>query len=258
VEANAQVLGRDLEWLHGHDDADELPGVHRVGSAALSLGQDARLGPGVVVDTRDGPVRLDDGVVVEGPARLTGPLLLGPGTQVFGGHLSRLSTGPVCKLRGEIDTAVLTGYCNKAHDGYLGHALLGRWVNLGALTTNSDLKNDYGPVRVQIGDQVVDTGLMKVGVFLGDHVKTGIGTVLNTGSVVGAGTNVFGGGMPPKYLPPFSWAGGGEVVPFRWEKFLKVAQVVAARRSQPWTPGVEAVLRRLWNATHGDGPGEST
>ena len=147
---------------------------------------------------------------------------------------------------------VFCGFDNKAHDGYLGHALVGRWVNLGALTTNSDLKNDYGPVRVDLPGGTVDTGLMKVGALLGDHVKTGIGTVLNTGTVVGAGSNVFGGGMPPKAIPPFSWVGGGAVVPYRWEKFLQVAQTVVARRDQPWTPGVEAVLHRLWTATHGD------
>ena len=119
------------------------------------------------------------------------------------------------------------------------------------MTTNSDLKNDYGPVRVDLPGGTVDTGLMKVGVFLGDHVKTGIGTVLNTGTVVGVGTNVFGGGMPPKSLPPFSWAAPGDVAPFRWEKFLQVARVVTSRRDQPWTPGVEAILRRLWERTHG-------
>lgn len=260
VEHNAAVLTGDLmgrlqEEPHGEDarTVADLAGVFGIGDGPVSLGPGSGVGPGVILDTRGGPIRLEAGVQVAGPARLVGPVHLGRGCQVFGGHLSRLSAGPVCKLRGEIDTAVLTGFVNKAHDGYLGHALTGRWVNLGALTTNSDLKNDYGPVRVELPGGTVDTGMMKVGVFLGDHVKTGIGTVLNTGSVVGAGSNVFGGGMPPKALPPYSWAGGGQVVPFRWEKFLQVARVVAARRDQPWTPGVEAILRRLWERTHGNG-----
>ncbi|MEJ2541919.1 MAG: hypothetical protein P8188_18455, partial [Gemmatimonadota bacterium] len=250
VSRNAEALTEDLLHLYGAEGVG--PGAaDRVGDGPVTMAAGASVGPGVILDTRDGPVRLEDGVQVQGPARLTGPLHLGPGCRVFGGHLSRLSAGPVCKLRGEIDTSVLLGFVNKAHDGYLGHALAGRWVNLGALTTNSDLKNDYGPVRVELPSGTVDTGLAKVGVFLGDHVKTGIGTVLNTGSVVGAGTNVFGGGMPPKSLPPFSWAGNGRVVPFRWEKFLQVAQVVTARRDQAWTPGNEAILRALWERTHG-------
>lgn len=255
VESNAGALADDLAHLHGRESSFAPPaGVHVVGDGGVSLGTSARIGPAVVLDTRDGPIRLDDGVAVEGPARLVGPLHLGTGSVVFGGHLSRLSAGPVCKLRGEIDTAVLLGFVNKAHDGYLGHALLGRWVNLGALTTNSDLKNDYGPVRVELPSGTVETGSIKVGAFLGDHVKTGIGTVLNTGAVVGAGSNVFGGGMPPKSLPPFSWFGGGALAPYRWEKFLEVARTVTARRNQPWTPGNERVLRALWEATHGKAP----
>jgi hypothetical protein len=254
VDGNPDALTADLGHLFPGDRAYLPPEVHHLGDAPVSVHSSAQIGPGVILDTREGPIRLDEGVVVEGPARLTGPLHLGPGSRVFGGHLSRLSAGPVCKLRGEVDTTVLLGFVNKAHDGYLGHALVGRWVNLGALTTNSDLKNDYGPVRVQLASGTVDTGLMKVGVFLGDHVKTGIGTVLNTGTVVGAGSNVFGGGMPPKALPPFSWAGNGAVTAFRWDKFLEVAKVVLSRRDERWTPGVEAVLHRLWRSTHGEAP----
>ncbi|HSM06165.1 MAG TPA: putative sugar nucleotidyl transferase [Longimicrobiales bacterium] len=253
VERNAVRLSDDLGTMYGSGESVAPDGCWRLGEAPVSLGEGAEVGPGVVLDTRGGPIRLDDGVVVEGPARLVGPLHLGPGCRVFGGQVGRLSAGPVCKLRGEIDSSVLVGYVNKAHDGYLGHALLGRWVNLGALTTNSDLKNDYGPVRVELPSGTVDTGRMKIGVFLGDHVKTGIGTVLNTGAVVGAGCNVFGGGMPPKTLPPFSWAGGGTVVPFRWDKFIEVARVVMARRDQPLADGTIRILKGLWERTHGSG-----
>ncbi|MDT8341412.1 MAG: hypothetical protein RQ751_07865, partial [Longimicrobiales bacterium] len=254
VDRNARTLADDLVALHPGGGSYLEPGVHRVGDHPVSLGHGARVGPGVIVDTRVGPVRLDDDAIAEGPARLTGPLHLGAGSHLFGGHLARVSAGPRCKLRGEVADTILIGYANKAHDGYLGHALVGRWVNLGAFTTNSDLKNDYGDVRVQLPTGVVDTGLMKVGVLLGDHVKTGIGTLLTTGALVGAGCNLFGGGMALRVVAPFSWAGTHEVVPYRWEKFLQVARTVVARRDQPWTPGVEAVLRRLWDATHGARP----
>jgi UDP-N-acetylglucosamine diphosphorylase/glucosamine-1-phosphate N-acetyltransferase len=252
IEANADILRDDLDRA-GHRDAFQLhPGVHLEGAGGVSLGPDSRVGPGVVIDTRDGPVRIDRGAVVEGPARLVGPLHLGPGSHVFGGHVARASIGPVCKLRGEIADAVFIGYANKAHDGYLGHALVGRWVNLGAGTTNSDLKNNYGPVRVRLPDGDQDTGLSKVGVFLGDHVKTGIGTLLTTGGVVATGSNVFGGGgVPPRHVPAFRWGGAdGAWVPYRWEKFVETARVVMARRNQELTPGVEAVLRRIWQASH--------
>lgn len=226
-------------------------GVVRIGDGVLSLAPTATVEPGVVVDTRDGPVRLEDGVRVEGPARLVGPLWLGAGTLVFGGHVGSSSIGPVCKVRGEIAGSVLLGWDNKAHDGHLGHALLGRWVNLGAGTTNSDLKNNYGTVRVWTPDGEVDTGRIKVGCLLGDHVKTGIGTPLNTGCVVGAGSNVFGGAMPPTVVPPFSWGSGTELGTYRLDKFIEVAQAAMARRRQELSPGVRAILERAWRATRG-------
>lgn len=252
VHANAGALAADLEHRFPGADDPLPPGVLREGPPGVSLGAGARVGPGVVLDTRGGPIRLEAGVTVEGPCRLTGPVHLGEGTAVRGGRISRVSAGPGCRLGGEVDTAVLLGYANKAHEGYLGHALVGRWVNLGALTTGSDLRNDYRPVRVGIPGGPQDSGLLKVGVFLGDHVRTGIGTLLNSGTVVGAGSALFGGGMAPKSVPPFTWAGPGEASVYRWESFLDTARTVVARRDQPWTPGVERILRRLHETAHGE------
>lgn len=242
---NADWIARDIPrlWLDDHEPA----GVIRLGMGPLSMAADAEIEPGVVVDTRDGPVRLDRGVRVAGPARLTGPLWVGPGSTVLGGSVGTSSVGPVCKVRGELADSVLLGFVNKAHDGHLGHAVLGRWVNLGAGTINSDLKNNYGPVRVWTPDGDVDTGLVKVGCFLGDHVKTGIGTLLNTGAVVGAGSNLFGGAMPPTVVPPFSWGSGSDLTDFRLDKFLEVAERAMARRARDLTPGVRRILTRAWH-----------
>lgn len=247
-------LGRDLVARYDPaDDPGALDGVHRVGDHPLSLGNGASIGPGVVLDLRAGPIRLDDGARIEGPARIAGPFLLGPSSIVFGGHLSRTATGAHCKLRGEVADTVFLGFANKAHDGYLGHALVGRWVNLGAGTINSDLKNSYGDVRVELPHARIDTGLMKVGALLGDHVKTGIGTLLTTGAVVGAGTNVFGGGpAAPRLLPPFSWSAASVLEPFRFAKFVEVARAAMGRRGHDLSPGVEEVLRRLWTKVHGE------
>src|SRR5690606_22524167 len=146
VRRNPEAIARDVGRLFERSPTPD--GVHVLGDCGLSLGAGATIEPGVVVDTRGGPVRLDEGARVEGPARLTGPLYVGAGSTVFGGHVATSSIGPVCKVRGEIADSVLVGFTNKAHDGYLGHALVGRWVNLGAFTTNSDLKNNYGAVTV--------------------------------------------------------------------------------------------------------------
>ena len=255
VSENGDALRADLEASCTFTDAPLPDGVHLVGPGRVSLGAGAEIGPGVILDTRGGPIRLDDGCTVDGPARLVGPLHLGPGSVVFGGHLANVCTGPVCKLRGEIADSVICGYSNKAHDGYLGHALLGRWVNLGAGTTNSDLKNNYSEIRVTTGAGTFDTGRIKVGVFLGDHVKTGIGTMLNTGTAIGAGSNVFGGGMPPKWVPPFSWSWPKGNRPYRFDAFEEVARIVAGRRDQPWPDGMTALFRRLHETTHGTDPG---
>ena len=249
VARNAQQIGEDITALSY--DSQHPAGVTLIGDGGLSLGEGAQIEPGTYVDTRSGPVRLEKGARVEGPARLTGPLFVGHDSIVYGGHVGASSIGPVCKLRGEVAESVLLGYVNKAHDGYLGHALLGRWVNLGAMTTNSDLKNNYGSVKVWTPDGEMDTGLAKVGCFLGDHVKTGIGTVLNTGSVIGAGSNLFGGVMPPTVVPPFSWGSGSDLRDHRLDKFMETAERAMSRRSEVLTAGVRRILEDAWEATAG-------
>jgi hypothetical protein len=154
-------------------------------------------------------------------------------------------------VRGEVADSVFAGFINKAHDGYIGHALLGRWVNLGAFTTNSDLKNNYRPVRVWTPDGERDTQMLKVGCFLGDHVKTSIGTVLNTGTVIGAGSNVYGGIMPPTVVPPFSWGSGPDLRDHQCDKFMQTAERAMARRDLALTPGVRRILQEAWRATAG-------
>jgi UDP-N-acetylglucosamine diphosphorylase/glucosamine-1-phosphate N-acetyltransferase len=249
VAENAACIAEDIDTLWG--EADDAPHVVRIGDGAVSLAEGAEIEPGVHVDTRGGPVRLAEGARVEGPARLTGPLFVGRGSRVLGGHVGTSSIGPVCIVRGELADSVLLGFVNKAHDGYIGHALLGRWVNLGAFTTNSDLKNNYRPVHVWTPDGDLDTGRLKVGCFIGDHVKTGIGTVLNTGTVIGAGSNVFGGLMPPVVVPPFSWGSGPDLRDHNLDKFLATAERAMGRRDQKLTPGVRAILEGAWAATAG-------
>lgn len=249
VARNEARIGRDIDRLWQAND--DPPGIVRLGDHGISLGEGAEIEAGVQVDLRAGPIRLAEGARVEGPARITGPLYLGPDSTILGGAVGTSSIGPVCLVRGEVAHSVLLAFVNKAHDGYLGHAILGRWVNLGAFTTNSDLKNNYGTVKVWTLDGDVDTGLLKVGCFLGDHVKTGIGTVLNTGTVVGAGSNVFGGVMPPTVVPPFSWGAGVDLRDHRLDKFLETADRVMRRRGREMPSGVRLLLERAWKDTAG-------
>jgi len=260
VEANPDRLRRDLSFLtgpngwEGSHSLPELPGVIRIGDADVTAAADVEVDPGVVLDTRPGPIHLAAGVRIRSFTTLVGPAFIGPGSLLLGGVLEAISCGPVCRLRGEISASVILGYSNKAHDGYLGHSLVGRWVNLGAFTTNSDLKNNYGSIRVPRGPEgEVDTGRIKVGVFLGDHVKTGIGTLMGAGTVVGAGCNVFGGGIAPRWLPPFSWAGPGSTTPWLLAPFLETASRAMSRRGVTLSPGMREFLTKAWVSTHGTG-----
>ncbi len=251
LEAPAQ-LGRDLAAAPAPGAARLPEGVHRVGDAPVIVGDAVRIEPGALFDTRDGAIRLEDGVEVRTGTRLAGPALIGPRSRLLGGTLERIAAGPFSYLRGEVTDTVVLGYTNKAHDGHLGHAYVGKWVNLGALTTNSDLKNNYRPVKVWTPFGVQNSGQMKIGSFLGDHVKTGIGLLLGTGTVVGAGANVFGVAMPPTYVPPFSWGVGSDLGEYRLEEFLQTAATAMGRRDVELDERGRRYLESCWRKGRGE------
>ncbi|MDT8367722.1 MAG: hypothetical protein RQ745_00840 [Longimicrobiales bacterium] len=261
IEHNPALLAADLDAFHGLGP-DGTPTHHRYEghpSAWIERGhpvwthEDVDIGPGVILDAREGAIRLDQGVRVSGPARLSGPLHLGWDTWVLGGSVARSSIGPVSKVHGEIADSILLGWANKAHDGHLGHALVGRWVNLGAGTTNSDLRNDYATVKVELPDRRVDSGLVKLGCMIGDHVKTGIGTLIPSGATLGAGSQIATGGLVAARIPPFSWVTSRGIDAYRLDRFEDAMRAVMARRYQLPSPGVIRILRRLHAEVHGAG-----
>ena len=193
--------------------------------------------PGVVFDVRPGPVVLEAGVEVRHGTRLEGPTFVGVRSKVLGGFVRASAFGPECRVHGEIAASVFLGFANKSHDGFLGHSVVGHWVNLGALTTTSNLKNTYGPVRLEVDGRTLDTGRPNLGTLFGDHAKTAIGTMLATGTVIGAGANVFGPPTPPKHVPPFAWGSAGDER-LTADGFLRIAGRVLPRR------GVELTAER--------------
>ena len=249
MAGNGEQVCSDVPILFPESRFTVPEGVHVSGAERVSLGDPVHLEPGVHLDAIDGPIRLSDGVRVSAFTRLAGPAFIGPDTHVLGGSLGDVTIGPACRVRGEVSSTVLLGYVNKAHEGYLGHAYVGKWVNLGALTTNSDLKNNYGTVRVHTAEGSVDTGLIKVGCFLGDHVKTGIGTLLPTGCVIGLGSNLFGGLMSPPHVPPFSWGTGERLEEYDIERFLDTAARVMSRRAMSLENGNRTLLQGAWERT---------
>jgi UDP-N-acetylglucosamine diphosphorylase/glucosamine-1-phosphate N-acetyltransferase len=185
--------------------------------------------PHVVFDATAGPIMIHSGSHIRAFTRITGPCYIGREVQVMGGDITVCSIGDVSKVRGEISNTIFIGHANKSHDGFVGHSYLGRWVNLGASTVTSNLKNTYGTVGLWTPSGVRDTGMQLLGTMFGDHVKTGIGMRLTTGTVLGAGANVYGS-MPPKVVSPFSWGDGTPYSVYRADKFVETAARMMSRR----------------------------
>ena len=223
------------------------PGTHIDDPENLWVGDDVSLGAGVVIATGPGPVVLDRGVEIQPHVYLEGPLYIGPGTIIKAGSriLGETSIGAGCRIAGEVAETTCGDLSNKQHDGFIGHSLLGSWVNLGALTTCSDLKNNYGPVRVDLGEGPVETGQRFIGLMLGDHAKTAIGTLFDTGTSVGFAANIFGSQRPPKFVGNFCW-GGTEGCPlYEVERALNTAAVVMGRRGCKLTEQHRALFTAL-------------
>ncbi len=180
-----------------------------------------------------------------------GPCSIGNGTIVKAGAriYEDTSVGEVCKVGGEVESSIIHSFSNKQHDGFLGHSYLGMWVNLGADTNNSDLKNNYGSVKVVINDEQIDSGSQFMGLTMGDHAKTAINTMFNTGTVVGVACNVFGGGFPPKYIPSFTWGGPEAITTYAMERSIEVAKRAMARRNVQLTDATERLLKKIFDLT---------
>jgi UDP-N-acetylglucosamine diphosphorylase/glucosamine-1-phosphate N-acetyltransferase len=242
-----------LEVLLEDDCADFLHAARQdvpegsivLGDAARVVCRAAAVEPGVVFDVRHGPVVLEEGVEVRHGTRLEGPIFARPRTRILGGFIRGSSFGPECRVHGEVAATVFIGYDNKSHDGFVGHSVLGPWVNLGAGTTTSNLKNTYGTVRLEPRGARIETGRLNLGTLFGDHAKTAIGTMLSTGTIVSAGANVFGG-LPPKYLPPFAW-GSDATERVSEDGFLRVAERVLGRRGVDFSGAVRNSLQLMYS-----------
>lgn len=221
----------------------------------IFVGEGSTVEAGVVIDGRGGPVHVGRNVVIHGPTRLEGPCYIGSYSVIDGARIrSGTSIGRVCRIGGEVEESIFHGYVNKHHDGFIGHSYVGEWVNFGAMTTNSDLKNTYGNVETFAQDskgvyKPIDTGMMKFGATIGDHSKFGIGSLINTGAVIGICSNIFGGGMAPKLVPSFSWGSGEPLMEYKLDKAVDTARTVMSRRKVEMTRDSEMLMRRAFALT---------
>jgi len=245
LPALSQLLPEDLQAMLG--DSDPIPaGSIVIGDPAGVAVHAALVEPGVVFDVSNGPVVVESGAEIRSGARLEGPLWIGANTRVLGGDIRGSAIGPRCNVRGEMSACVFLGYANKSHDGFVGTSVVGRWANFGAGSVTSNLKNTYGPVRLDVGGTAIETGQQFLGSLLGDHAKTAIGTLLGTGTVVGTGASVFDGVRAPKYVAPFAWGGGSDERMTR-DGFLKTVERVLPRRDETLTPEMREVLGRVYD-----------
>ena len=255
ILANPEQLTADFATAgrSGIEGDVEEPMAIRGSKKDIYIAPGVTIHPMVVIDAEHGPVYIDEGVEIHPFTRIEGPCYVGKGSMLLGAKCREgNSIGPLCRIGGEVEESIIHGHSNKYHDGFLGHSYVGEWVNLGALTTNSDLKNDYSTVSVMLdGKRPIDTGSTKVGSLIGDHTKTSIGTLLNTGSYVGAMAIIMATGKPlPKFVPSFAWFIEGVVTKgFGRKALYKTAETAMDRRTHEWTPAQQAMWDAIFEMT---------
>lgn len=254
IEDNERVLVEDAVGLVSRE-SPTIDNAHLVNPLSIITGTGCSIKPGAVLDASGGAIIVGNNVEVMANAVVVGPCFIGDNSKIkIGAKIyEKTSIGPWCKVGGEVEGSIMLGFSNKQHDGFLGHSYLGEWVNLGADTNTSDLKNNYGQVRVTFPWGQVNSGTMFLGSLIGDHSKTGINTMLNTGTVIGVGANVFGGGFPPKLIPSFTWGGSDGFIEYDRDRAIQTARTVMLRRKVAMSDAEEVLLRAIEYHSLGNG-----
>ncbi|MEW5795744.1 MAG: putative sugar nucleotidyl transferase [Candidatus Zixiibacteriota bacterium] len=221
-------------------------GAYTIKPEQIHLGNNVEMLPGSLIDASRGPVYIGDNTRIESQVAIYGPCYVGPNSILVAGKLSGSSIGHTCRVGGEVEESVFQAYVNKYHAGFIGHAYVGAWVNFGAMTTNSDLKNNYSAIAVSVGGTMIDTGSIKVGSFVGDHTKFGIGTLLNTGVKIGVCCNIFGGTLvTDREVPSFKWGNSAGYQTYRFDQAITTIRRTAERRAVTLTQDEVSLLQKL-------------
>ncbi len=234
--------------------ADVFKSASLIERKRIRLGAKSIVGAGAVLDASDGPIYIGNNVRIFPTAVIEGPCFVGDGSMIKAGAkiYGNTSIGPLCKVGGEVEHSIIHSHANKQHDGFLGHSYIAPWVNLGAGTTTSNLKNTYGNVKVHINGKPTDSGRMFVGLTAGDHVKIGINGTIDTGTVIGPMSNLYGTVIPPKYVPAFSWGIGGNLSTYDVERAGIVATTVMSRRNIVASNAYMQLIRHVFTLTNNE------
>ena len=254
IQANGDQIRSDFTFaIQGRGDAVIDDGTI-INDENVFIDKTAKIMPHVVVDGSNGPVFIDRDVVIQPHVYVQGPVYIGPsvlikaGAQIYSG--SSIAEG--CKIGGEVNNSIILPWSNKAHGGYLGSSYVGSWVNIGAGTNNSNLKNNYGAVKVTVDGEANDTGLQFMGLIMGDHSKCGINTTFNTGTSIGINCNLYGSVIHEKHIPSFTWGSAvGGYTTYKLEKALSVNKIVMSRRKKSLKRNDEELLRNVFQLTTG-------
>jgi UDP-N-acetylglucosamine diphosphorylase/glucosamine-1-phosphate N-acetyltransferase len=250
---NGEGIKRDFELLtHGRKSAAISKTNNLLGAENIFFEEGAKA-EFATINATTGPVYIGkdaeimEGAIIRGPFALCNHSTVKMGAKIYGAT----TFGPHCKIGGEVNNSVIFGLTNKAHDGFLGNAVLGEWCNLGADTNNSNLKNNYAIVKCwnYPAKRFVNTGLQFCGLIMGDHSKSGINTMFNTGTVVGVSANLFGAGFPRNFVPSFSWGGAQGYETFMLPKAFEVAQLVMERRGTTLDETEKEILSTIFQLT---------
>jgi UDP-N-acetylglucosamine diphosphorylase/glucosamine-1-phosphate N-acetyltransferase len=238
IDGSSMALGLIEGQVH--------PSAVLVNPEAISIDRGAVVMAGAILDASGGFIHIGQGAVVEPQAVLMQNVMIAPGARVkIGAKIySNVYIGSASKAGGEIEDSIVEPFANKQHDGFLGHSYISSWCNIGAGTDTSDLKNNYSAVGVVVEGVQMQTRLQFLGLLMGEHSKCSIGTTFNTGTVVGTSANIFGSGMPPKFVPSFSWGNGGDGFDaYQVDKAVETARRVMERRQIVMSAAYEAMFR---------------
>jgi UDP-N-acetylglucosamine diphosphorylase/glucosamine-1-phosphate N-acetyltransferase len=250
---NDKILRADFEIITKNRESLNVSNSNNIiGKGNIFLDARAKV-EGAIINVGTGPVYIGkdaevmEGSVIRGPFALCEGSSLKLGTKIYGAT----TVGPHSKVGGEINNTVFFGYSNKAHDGFIGNSVVGEWCNIGAGTNNSNLKNNYAPVKLYNypKSRFVQTGLQFCGLFMGDHSKCGINTMFNTGTVVGFSANIYGAGFPRNFIPSFSWGGAAGFEIYQAEKAIETAEIVFGRRNLKLSQVEKDIFHQVFEIT---------
>ena len=250
---NGEALKADFDLITEGRISQPIPdSVYCINKGQIFLEEGVEIEIGVL-NASKGPIYLGkntqimEGSIIRGPFAMGEHSVVKMGAKIYG----PTTLGPKCKVGGEVNNSILSGYCSKGHEGYLGNAVIGEWCNLGADTNNSNLKNNYAEVKMWNYDEerFVKTGLQFCGLIMGDHSKCGINTMFNTGTVIGVSANIYGSNFPRNFIPSFSWGGAAGFKTYNLDKAKETANLVMARKNEYFTEIDQKIMDHIFEIT---------